>query len=317
MEALIIRQDLPHQKAVVVARSEQDDISVGRGFNNTLILSDPFVSPSQLRFSRQQDHWSLEVLDTVNPVTLNGRAIGCGQYRIDSGSRISLGRTQLQVFSASHVLEPTRPLLGSRWLERPVLGLLIPVLVLILVCLLDGAMDYSQVALDHEWQPYLYSALVAGIMMLIWAGIWAFVGRLVRHQSYFGMQLLGTALVFGGLVLAYPLVGYIEYASSSQQLGGWLGYILAFVVFAALIRVNLSLATQVKRPAWVASFVSAGIVGLYVAAVELEDDTYQRIPPYSSVLKPPLASLGQPLQPDEFLLEMSATMDALPMQSDD
>ena len=72
MDSLIIKTGVRHGRFAEIARSSGDTFTVGRGFGNDLVLTDPHVAPGLLKFVREGEFWKLILLDHTNPVMLNG-----------------------------------------------------------------------------------------------------------------------------------------------------------------------------------------------------------------------------------------------------
>ena len=226
METLIVQLGVKHGRVAELARSRDGALRVGRSFDNDLVLTDLHVAPKQIEFLRNDDQWYVTALDHTNPVLLNGEAIGRGAEVIESGDKITVGRTNLSLYSADHPVEKTRELVWSSWLHRHSKGVIVPFLTLLLLCLFDPAMDYYQNSIDLKLKEYAYSAFAGGIFVIVWAGCWSLAGRLLRHQQSFGLQLMATSLVCLGLSILSPIGGYLSFLSNSGLVGEIADYVI-------------------------------------------------------------------------------------------
>ena len=118
METLIIHSGLRQGRVAELTRSQGGRLTVGRGFDNDLVIADVHIAPQQLEFVRENDTWTLRVLDFTNPVQLNDRVVGDEPVEIRSGDKLTIGRTRLALYDAAHPVERTRKLVISNWIER-------------------------------------------------------------------------------------------------------------------------------------------------------------------------------------------------------
>ncbi|MFT5445643.1 MAG: hypothetical protein ACI9DC_000804 [Gammaproteobacteria bacterium] len=287
METLIVQVGLRRGRTLETARSVAGELRVGRAFDNDLVLGDPYVDPHQLRFFRNDDHWYVESPERTNPVLVNGVAQLVNPVSIRAGDRLSVGRTQLWVISESEAVEPTRKLLLSSWLHKDRQGVVLPALALLAVVLFDAGSDYLLSAIDLDWKPYAYGALISALVFLAWASAWAVLGRVLQHQHYFGAQLLVTVLVaaIGSVWLHVP--EYLEFATGDALFTNVLRYGGVAVVFAVLLKCNLFFATHIGNSTRVAVLVVAVVAGLLFTTVQYNRDSDNDQPEFSMVLLPP------------------------------
>ena len=292
METLIIQIGIRHSRVAEVFRSDGQSVCIGRNFKNDIVLTDPYVAPDQICITRVDEKWMIQVLDQTNPVYINGVPVDEDIIEVISGDRLTLGRTTLSIFSENHKMEPTRKLLLASWLHRDTIGLLYPILAVLFVACMEGFLDYVQFSSSKDdWKEYLGLGIIATFVLFAWASLWAIAGRIFRHQHHFPAQLLATALIYGVLVLALILVGYVEYATSSLFVAQFLGYSISFLAFAWLLRINLLFATNVKRAVAVSVAVSGICIFFVIAMTNIYKADFNANPYHSESLKPPFAHI--------------------------
>ena len=282
-------------------RLDRPSTSVGRAFSNDIVVADPFVAAEQIKLGPGGDSCRVEILDQTNPVILNGEPILDSTAVLKSGDRITIGRTELRLFAHDHPIEPTRKLLLSSWTAPGRVAPAIAIFAWFSVSVADAGADYLQFATDLKWGNYAYGGLVALVLILLWAGQWAIVGRVLRHQPHFFVQLLSSSLIFAVLVIVFPLAAYLEFATSSAAVGEAAHYAIGFTVMVALLRLNLSFATNIRNTTLAATLVAATVTGLIFATLEFAKDKFDTTPAYSSVVKPPFAQLRSPESIDDFI----------------
>lgn len=306
METLIIHSGLRQGRVAELTRSQGERLAVGRGFDNDLVIADVHIAPRQLEFVRENDTWTLRVLDFTNPVQLNDRVVGAAPVEIRSGDKLTIGRTRLGLYDAAHPVERTRKLVISNWIERYAGNAVAPLLLLAAACLLDVGSSYFEASTQLDWTEYIYGILFMGIVVVAWSGLWALVGRIIRHQGQFGLHLMATSACYMLLVVLTLGVSYLIYNLHdpvAEELQAWLVTLIALV---ALLRLNLLIATHVEHPLRVAAFFGALTVGLWYGLIVFgEDDEFEFSPVYSSTLQPPLLNIGAGSAPDDYFEQVS------------
>ncbi|MBU8894564.1 FHA domain-containing protein [Corallococcus sp. M34] len=185
-------------------RLERFPVSVGRGYDNDIILDDPKVSASHLRVERREDG-ALVVRDLGSQN---------GTFRVDPwaplaevvltpDARVALGDTVLRFRPRSHKVEDT---VIARMAESPRERLFeqpraftATLLVLVFACLVSGYVTNYQ---RTDWGDLLTSGLIPLGVALLWAGGWSLASRISRrsfqfrtHATLGGLMLLGVTLV--------------------------------------------------------------------------------------------------------------------------
>ena len=330
MEEIIVQLGDKHTQIAELVRSQGDDICIGRGFNNTLVLTDEYVAPQQIRIYRKQHTtadnqvgsqgsqgaWFLEILDDTNGVLLNGKRVTTlGVHpQLKSNDRLTLGRTNLTLWSAVHPVEPTRKLF-SRRLHQDSFGLWLPVGVLLGVAGLDITLEHFLASPRDNWTEFASEVAVLSLIISLWASLWGLLGRLFRQQGHFPQQLLSTSIVVGGLSLLAPWSDIIEFSSSSASLASVFDYGLAFLALAMLLRFNLLFATNIRKTSWVAGTTSALLVGLFAANNGYKAQDFSPNPDYTEVLKPAWFHPSQVQSVDDYFNALTREFETLEFET--
>jgi hypothetical protein len=317
MDTLVVQVGSRHGRTTEIHKSRGEDIRIGRGFNNDLVLTDPYVAPDQLRIAKQDGQWFVEVLDHTNPVLLNDKALPEGTERIRPADKLKVGRTNLFIFSEDHPVEATHKLLLSSWLHGDNVGLLMPFSLLVFVCLLDGFVDYINYATTDEWSQYMYGAVGLAVLILLWAGAWSLLGRITRHQSYFPVQLLVTTAVFGAMIPVYYAIPYVHYISNSTVVYESLLYLFGLVVLGVLLKLNLLISTSVKHTTNWGFGVSATIFVLAYALINIGQDDFEAYPTYPANLKPPFAHITRDRGIDQYFNRLNVAIDSIEVDEEE
>lgn len=305
METLVIQIGLRQGRSSDIHKIQDREMHLGRAFSNDIILTDPYVAAQQLRIYRvgvegEDLSWNINVLDTGNPVLLNGEAIEGATAEIIPGDIITVGRTHLRVFAEDHKVEPTRQLFISGWLDK--LGRASgPILLAFLgVSLLDSVLSYFLHNINGDIEEHALDTLSAMALILAWAGAWAIVGRLLRHQPHFGLHLLTTCLVVALAMFQAPIAMLSEFFTDSESFTEVISALVGAALLAYMLRFNLHFATNIKHTSAIAVIFSVGLMGITWLYTLDERDEFDYQPSYSQALLPPAVNGSGGISTDEF-----------------
>jgi hypothetical protein len=170
----------------VAARLPVDapEASVGRAFDNDIVLDDPHVAPHHLHIYRGDDG----ELVAEDLGTLNGLFPEHGAHRV---ARISLakepgfriGRTTLRVRDAAHPVAPekllTPPRAHARWA-----GMLGAILLLVLLTL-----QWLNMTTQPNASAIFLPLLGFVTALAVWTTLWAVLSRIFFGQAQFALML--------------------------------------------------------------------------------------------------------------------------------
>ena len=322
MEQVIIQYGVKQGRIAELVRSCGEDILIGRGFNNQLVIQDDYIAPQQLRIFQQEDQtWWAEILEQTNSVLLNGKTLNDAEidkeidkenssFQIRSGDRITIGRTTLSVYNAEHKVEKTRKLL-TRSLHQESISLTLPLILLVLLSAFDIAVEHFLVTPQESLTTFITTSLLSAFIVLIWVSLWALAGRIFRHNSHFGQQLLATTLILFALSISGPWPQLLEFIFSSTSTGTVLNYLLAFICFALLLKFHLLFATNLRRTGAIALSISALVVGGSASYQYYQQSEFSSEANYSQVIRPNFMHLGGDLDMDEYLDQTQQVLDAI------
>lgn len=301
MASLVIKINMRHGRLAEFVRTTGEKVSVGRGLANDIVLPDLYVAPDQIRLYRVESQWKIDVLDHTNPVLINGKPVTGDEEVVNSGDKITIGRTRLTVYTEDHPVEATHKLVLSNWMNRGMFRLILPVLTLAVVSLLSVFTEYQGLATTLKWGKLASNALIAIFVILCWAGLWALIGRLLRHQPQFLMQLLFSGLIASVLIIGSPISDYLEYAGNSVVLGNLFTWGFLLFICTALLKFNLAHASNLHNTTVIALVFSVCLLLFFFGVYSFNKDDFANYPQYSHVLKPPFAKLTRNQTINEYL----------------
>ena len=249
---------------------DAESVSIGRGYQNDVVINDPYISISHLRLEKRDGGWRLTDLDSLNGVEVIKR-IGTDQSILQSGSEIKLGRTKLRIVSDQSSMEEAKLL---HRLERDTSRLnqwsiFLPLFIALMA--IGVYSSYINSFVPWEWKNILSLLLTLQLGTLVLAGFWALLGRFARHEAFFlgqysliliaSLTILIVEKIF--TVLHYN-TGFILFSQGASQL-----FVLAIIT--VLISANLALATTMNwRSRWLASSSFVGIFLLIIVAGQIK-----------------------------------------------
>lgn len=299
--SLVVQINMRHGRLAEFVKTTGAIVSVGRGLANDIVLPDLYVAPDQIRFYRIDSHWKIDVLDQTNPVLINGKPVTGDEELVNSGDKITIGRTHLTVYTEDHPVEATRKLVLSNWMNQGTSRLILPILTLVVVSLLLVFDEYQGLGTKLKWGKLVSDALIAIFVILCWTGLWAMIGRLLRHQPQFLTQLLFSGLIAAVLIIGLPINEYLEYASNSMVLGNLFEWGFLLFVCTALLKFNLAHASNLHNTTAIALLFNACLFLFFFGVYSFNKNDFNSQPQYSQVLKPPFAKLSRNQTIDEYL----------------
>jgi hypothetical protein len=192
-----------HRDVTARLRSNGPELRIGRGYDNDVIVDDPYVAARHLRVFRDEaGQLVAEDTGSVNGTFLDGGRSRLARIIVDGSKTIRIGQTYLRIREIGHAVEPERvaqpdrgilPMLGGAALGAVTLGIYM-----------------LKVWLTQTGEPrvstYLTPSLTIIATVLAWAGLWALLSRIFSGQSRFLRNLL---IVLAG---AFALSLYNELA---------------------------------------------------------------------------------------------------------
>jgi len=189
-------------------------VTIGRAYDNDVIVDDPYVAPHHARIART-DSGTLEIVDlgTRNGLARVGTRGRLERAAVDPAARYRIGHTQLRVRAADFQVAPERADPGHGRLAHPASATLLLVAAAACVVALAWSLTFDRT----ETLKLLLPGFWMAIGLVAWAGGWALAGRLWLGEGRFAAHL-ATA---GWAVVGVFAVGVgAEYAAFAFSLGG-------------------------------------------------------------------------------------------------
>lgn len=287
MDEVIWIEVLSRQRDVVSRqRVPGNALTIGRAYDNDVVLDDPHVAAHHLRLARGDDgRWAAEDLGSINGL----HADGARRERIVLGDDtvLQIGHTGLRLRSSAHAVPAELPIVRAtpRW--PLALGCLVLVFAFALL-----ELWFAETA-EPKAIRYLTPLLSLAVIVAIWTSAWSVLSRIFTGHARFGLHLL----IVGAGLLAYSVYEQATelgaFALSWTALARY-AYVGAWMAFAAVCFAHLRALGHSRLPLKVASVVALAALGVTMQSLKLSDwranygqpVTLQRLEPPSLRLVP-------------------------------
>jgi hypothetical protein len=274
-------------------RMPANSFTVGRGYNNDLLLDDPYVKSSHVHIkAKQNGDWS--VVDADKPYQ---------EAVVKSGEELLVGKTRLKIFDQSYVVAPAR---NVNDFESKLISsgrLLTCVSFMLLAMLLQASEAYLSSASEVRWTNIFSEALIAGASFIVVAGFWALLSRLLRHEERFLpllVLLLKVSIFMWLFDMVISLIGFNLNDPDAIFIVGalFVGLVTAYYIYACLVLVTL----LSRRTQSIASLVAGIMVTLLISTdLVIGLDKFSPGVNYSGAMYPAVVVVANGVTVEEFI----------------
>lgn len=254
-----------HREVVARERIAAAAITVGRAFDNDVVLDDPYVAAHHLRLSRGEDgRWSAQDLGSRNGVYVEGSAKRRDQVALDGATALRIGHTVLRLRSSGEAVAPELPL-GGRRSPWP--------LALIAIALVF-ALELLGLWLNETGEPklirYLTPVLTVVAIVAVWTTLWSVLSRVFSGHARFGTHLA----ILGSGLLAYSLYDQIgelgAFALSWPALTTY-QYVVGWLILAVICFFHLRAVSSVRLPVKALALGVLAALGITMQSLKLSE----------------------------------------------
>ncbi|MEJ2361786.1 MAG: FHA domain-containing protein [Gammaproteobacteria bacterium] len=273
-------------------RLERFPVRIGRGYDNDIIIDDPYISPRHVEIIQDDSgHILITDLKSENGLFSLHPLQRHEILTAEDNQRLRLGHTDIRLRPHNFPVRETyidhvRPsrlhLLFTNVVMLPVVWLLSAVIF--------GLYYYQSSFRDVTAAGLVSQILPLFIFILLWSAAWSIVSKLVTHKFYFAYHAIITALIMACYYLIDPLFEYVEFAYSVNGLADMLNLILVLTLPAILIYGNLRQSTTLsRRGAGITGMMTSFlIIGAMHLITYLNQPDFDAQPEYSEFLKAPM-----------------------------
>jgi len=276
---------------------------LGRDPGSDVVLDDPYVCPRHATLCEESAGLVVEDRDSVNGLSAAPGQPRVARLHLVSGMTLRVGRSTLRYRAAAAPLPATLvegAVVGPlRLCERPAiiagLCLLAPLLLLL--------KTYLDTVTRVQGGKLLFEPVVTIVVVVCWAALWAFAGRLLVYRWHFWSH---CAIACAGLIafLAVEVTSsYLCFAVNLDSLYPLIDNLgqtaaLALLLFAHLRFVSAAPSRPLRRAAVLVSLV---VLCLSLLTEHSDSGDFQSAPSYQVTLKAPPFQVVKGRSVDDFM----------------
>ncbi|WOX04570.1 FHA domain-containing protein [Microbulbifer pacificus] len=323
--ALIIEEINRAHRVSTRYRLDGDRATLGRCYDNAVMLEDPHVDPVHAEVVRDEDGcYVLRDLNSLNGVRLvrnfrdkSIKPAAITERHIQCGDEIQLGKSRVRFIDTEMSVAPAIPLHSAETVFDRLATPLVATLLCLLVAGLSLWLAWLGTSSEFKWTGVVKVLTDVIIGLLVYAAAWAFIGKVVKHEAHF----LPHLSIAAAAALVYAVW---------QWFGGLLNFnfnlehvlpLLNILVLAVLLPVMLWCAAYLAlniAPHW--RFLGSILIPWsflgFAAAVEIGNmGEFSESPPVSRELKYKGFLFRRPVPLEEFLADAPELFD-IPIEED-
>jgi FHA domain len=299
-----------HREVTARFRIVASEARIGRGYDNDIIVDDPYVAASHLRIFRDEmGQWSAEDLGSANGTFIDGTHAKQSRFAVDGSQPIRIGHTLLRVREANHAVEPER--LAPR--DRPALPVALSGGLAAIVLGLSALTIWLGQTSEARASSYLTPLLSIIAAVSLWTGLWALLSRIFSGRSRFLRNLLIALAGILALTVYNEFARYFAFAINWPS-GITYQYVAAWTVLAAICFLHLREIGPARL--WLKGAIVTTVLATAIAAQTLQrSEAFSDFGPQNNprLLMPPALRVVPVKEGDVFFRdvgELKARLDA-------
>jgi hypothetical protein len=230
-----------HRDVATRARLAGPEVRIGRGYDNDVVVDDPYVAARHLRIFRDDaGRLVAEDLGSANGMFWDRGKDRQERIVIDGKQPIRIGQTFLRIRESTHEVEGERIVPAEPGRRRIILAVALGALILGI----DALKRWLTETTEPQISNYVTGPLTLAAIGVVWVGIWALLARIFSGHARF-LNNLQIALA-GTLIFSFynEFAQYLGFAwtwsipASYEYIAAWL--ILGMICFLHLREVGSS-----------------------------------------------------------------------------
>lgn len=283
-------------------------LTIGRAYDNDVIVGDPYVDPHHLELDAEDGELVVRDLGSVNGTWVVGEPRPVERTVLRDDTTVQIGHSQLRFRSARATVAPA-------WRDTARHGLVslfsrswVPVAA-VAAALLAWSLDQVMSTAGTLRFGVLASRLIWPLMgLMLWAGVWALLNRLIAHRANFTVHLAIASL---GLALLYVTghgVALLGFAFAWDEAVRGLRALGQVVIVAGVLFSHLQYASHARAWKQAAGSLTLAtlLIGAPMASEELQRDDFSSLPQLQPLIRPPAFRVREGQDPEAFLAAAEA-----------
>jgi len=300
---IIIEEISRNKKLLARHKFLTNKISLGRGYNNNIILSDPHICPEHLTIEFNGEHWVIKDNNSINGCFLAESKNNAHQHIVHSGDIIRLGKSYIRIVLPDHPVENTVPFSIFEglidFLRKPIVFSL----NICLFILIAGLMFYLNQPSDVNFTQVIVRAVGITLMFALWPLFIAIISHFNKHEARVLTQLAVSFAFFNLMWVSDALESIVAFNSSANwSISGLIALVqiaLAFLMIWLNCYIGFHM-SQRKRTIIALSITTIILGGAYMIQLSKQPE-FSTMPNYNATILNPIFKFAPSSTIDEFI----------------
>lgn len=276
-------------------------ITVGRAYDNDVIVDDPHVAAHHLRITRGENgNLVAEDLGSLNGLYVDRARKPSREVTLDAGHELSIGATVLRVRTAAHEVPAETPMLRG-----------LPYWPTAILCTI-GVFAFAALDLwlseikEPKAIRYLTPLLILAGAIVVWTTVWSVLTRVFVGRPRFGLHFMIVAIGLLGYSVYSQLAEMGAFAVSWTALANS-SYVVAWLFLGGIVFAHLLVVNRARRP--LKLIVAMLLVAAGISMQTLKQSEYRSTygqPALLGRLEPPALRLVTPQREQAFFTDSEA-----------
>jgi hypothetical protein len=309
---LIIEQVSRSKKLLQRHQVEGSMINIGRGYDNDVILNDPYICAHHLSLNVGEDgRWQVCDNDTVNGSFTERQKPLKGCESIESGDVISIGKSYLRFIYPHQQVAPAIRLSG---LEGLLNWLSSPMVVITVFCIYIGMLFgnyYMGSAVEIKTTQMLSNVFFRFVVMSLLPLLFALLARLFKHDARVLTQMVVWYSFFIIFLLFDGLSALINFNSNQSWMSNGFSYITQITLLFSLFWATFYIAFHQSpmRRSVTAGAITIGIYALSYLYNAGNSSDFNPKPMYDNTLLAPEFAISTPVSIEQFIADSESVFE--------
>jgi hypothetical protein len=280
--------------------------TVGRAYDNDVVIDDPHVAAHHLRIARHADgSLHAEDLGSRNGLFVDRERARRDDVALDGDTVLSIGTTLVRVRTSAQAVAPEEPIVRRTSFWPAAIGCIAGVVALAVLDLWLGE------TAEPKAIRYFMPLLILAVLVAVWTTGWSIVARVFTGHARFGLHFL---IVAAGLLLysAYDQLAEIGAFAISWTSLATSSYVVAWIVLGAVCLAHLLAIHRTRLPLKIGVAVVLAAAGIAMQTLKLDELRANYGQPVTlRRLEPPALRLVAPERTSVFFTDSAALRDRL------
>jgi hypothetical protein len=300
---IIIEEISRNKKLIARHKFLTNKVTLGRGYTNNIILSDPHICPEHLTIEYEDENWVIRDNHSINGCFLAEGKTNADQHIVHSGDIIRLGKSYIRILFPNHPVAKTVPF---STFENLIDFLSKPAVLTFNLCiftLIAGLMFYLNQPSEVNVTQVIVRAIGITLLFALWPLLMAIIAHFNKHEARVFTQLAISFAFFNLMWLSDIIESIIAFNTSADWPFSSLIALIQIALAFLMIWLNCYIGfhmSQRKRTLIALSITSLIFGGAYMIEISKQPE-FSTLPNYNATILNPLFKFSPSSTVDEFI----------------